>query len=133
MLTSVSQSLAPILEVLENRMIENLSEEVIDHNTRDKVVKQANTELPQLNLLEEMEVNVYPNPSNGPLTITVENDEALQNYTNVIVFSATGQLLFNETVVDKKVQFNLTDYAPCTYLIKITNGQHTLTKRLIKR
>jgi energy-coupling factor transporter transmembrane protein EcfT len=128
-LTQTSKTIAPILEVLENGTLETISKEL----NNSKMMKEASTEVPQLNPFQELEVNVFPNPSYGPLTVELKNKNDIQNKTNIVVFSASGQLLVNETIVDKKVQFNLADYAPGTYLIKITNGQHTITKRLIKR
>ena len=132
-LTSVSPSLSPILEVLENSATEPHSKELNDSDPLSKMAKEASTEVQKLNLLEGLEVNVYPNPSDGPLTVELKNNAELQNQINVLVFSATGQVLFNEILQGHSVQFNLADYAPGAYLIKITDGQHALTKRLIKR
>ena len=131
-LIPMSESIAPITELLEDSLLKT-TPNLNDSRPLSKTVKEAPSELEQLNSLEEIEVNVYPNPSNGPLTITIKNKDNIENNTNILFYSSSGQLLFKETMVDKKVLFNLSEYAPGVYLIKIFDGQNTITKRLIKR
>ncbi len=76
--------------------------------------------------LEESEkerINVYPNPSNG--TVTIDGLEVIE----VQVYNALGQLV-KET---KDNVIDLSGQATGTYIIKVITTSETITKRIIKK
>ena len=77
-------------------------------------------------------VGVYPNPTTGNLTIRFAN--ATQGKTNIKVLSLLGEEVLNENVTSTTELHNidLSNYQSGTYLVQITNGNSTVTKRIVK-
>lgn len=69
-------------------------------------------------------VNIYPNPSNGMITIDAEGN------INVTVYNMAGQMVYNQSV-DGKAIMNLLNLEKGTYLVVLTNNNGKSTKQLI--
>ena len=57
--------------------------------------------------------NVYPNPTNGIITVEVVNIE------RVTVSNMLGQILVDEAIESNATQLNLGQFAPGTYLVRV--------------
>jgi hypothetical protein len=78
------------------------------------------------------EINVFPNPSDGLFTIDIVG---MHNETTIEVFSAVGELISSESYQINGVltqQLDLNNQADGIYLIKITNNNETIIKKVIK-
>jgi predicted extracellular nuclease len=74
------------------------------------------------------ELNIYPNPTSGSLNISSEvNDYALQ------VFDLTGKMVINKIHLSQNAHVDLSDLHNGIYLIKVNNGIHQITKKVILR
>ncbi len=81
------------------------------------------------NILVSNEVNIYPVPSTGVLTI-----EGVIKGQIIELYNYTGQKLIS-TISDKNtMQFDISNYANGIYFIKIlnTNGTVFVTKKVVK-
>lgn len=76
---------------------------------------------------------LYPNPSNGNITLEFNNDFAGISYVDI--FSITGQLLMrseeNLVLGDIQLKMDLSRYNAGTYILRLTNGSSTKTFKLI--
>ena len=69
-------------------------------------------------------VNIYPNPSNGLITIDVEGDNVLTVYTTA------GQLVYNQSI-NEKTTVDLSKLEKGTYLMVLTDKDGQNTKQVI--
>ena len=74
---------------------------------------------------------VYPNPFNSMINVSLS--ELINTKFNVIIYSISGQQLFNETFLDQENATIATENLPVGYyIIKVSaNGLNTY-KKLIK-
>lgn len=71
-------------------------------------------------------LNLYPNPvTNGKVYITSKNDLD----KNIIIFNVLGKKILQTAVSSKEL--NLSDLSPGVYIIKISEGEATATRKLI--
>jgi hypothetical protein len=78
----------------------------------------------------DVEINIYPNPSNGILNIelgTVEN-------TSLIITNALGQIVLNEKVNKELFSLNLSNFSNGVYFIQVLNNNKTIkAQKIIKQ
>ena len=78
---------------------------------------------------ELREMSLAPNPSNGLLTISSQND-----FTKIELLSLTGQTLLSEKVNSKTHQLQLQNFAEGIYFVKVSyEDGRSLTKKIIKQ
>lgn len=81
---------------------------------------------------EPVQLNVFPNPSTGPIRIALEGPAAAYE---LMLYDASGRLLLrrtgNSAPVDLTLQLN--DLSSGIYLLRLEMQDQTLTKRLILR
>ena len=71
-------------------------------------------------------VNVYPNPANDVITISLANgDNAIAT-----VMDIQGNVIFTENVLSGKATINTSDIATGVYMIQISNGTEVSTKKI---
>ncbi|MBX3163994.1 MAG: T9SS type A sorting domain-containing protein, partial [Bacteroidetes bacterium] len=61
---------------------------------------------------ENLNINVYPNPTNGEFTV-----EAPDN-THLIIMNATGQIVLEQTSTSNKTEISLGNFANGIYFVK---------------
>jgi hypothetical protein len=79
------------------------------------------------------EFNVYPNPTSGALTLTMETfgeTQALQ----LKVYSLIGQEMYSESISPfagvKQVSLDLTRFPKGIYMVEVSNGDKSKMKRV---
>lgn len=72
----------------------------------------------------EISANIYPNPSNGIITIDVEGKN------DVTVYNITGQLVYNQSI-EGKTSINLSNLEKGTYLVMLKNNNDNVSKQVI--
>jgi len=73
-------------------------------------------------------LNLYPNPvSNGKVYITSRNDLDKE----IIIFDVLGKKVLQTTISSREL--NISTIPPGVYIIKITEGDTTTTRKLIVR
>jgi len=73
-------------------------------------------------------LNVYPNPTNGNITIELGTGSAV----NIHVTDVTGRVLFNTDVNADKTSVDLTSFAAGVYYVKIQTGSQVETVKVIR-
>jgi hypothetical protein len=68
--------------------------------------------------------NIYPNPSNG--RVTVDYSSATDGDVNLVVFDLMGKMVHNQTVTANQglnsFNFDYTDLQPGLYMLEVING-----------
>jgi hypothetical protein len=75
-------------------------------------------------------IQVYPNPASGNFTVTLADIEAA---TVITVSDMLGKTIATQSVVagTSSVQFNLSNNAKGLYVVKVQNGNETLTTKMV--
>jgi len=81
---------------------------------------RSNSVIKSLNLAKPKLVKVYPNPTNGHITIDVNSEFGNKN-GNVVVKTIAGQKVFSKAIVNGKNEFDLSKLAADTYVIKVSS------------
>ena len=78
-----------------------------------------------VNVIERLNINIYPNPVNDQLTIE-------SSYRNVkfVILNSIGQVVYNDVCIFGKFSINLENLKPGMYSIKLEN---VVFKKFIKR
>ncbi|WP_299224536.1 endonuclease [uncultured Psychroserpens sp.] len=74
------------------------------------------------------EVSIYPNPAKDIININLANTQE----TKVDIYNVLGKPVFSETINGSQ-SINVTTLSEGIYIIKLTQNDHTLSKKLIKR
>ena len=80
-------------------------------------------------MLDEREVQIYPNPTKGLLTIELGNLQ--QQDASIRVYSSGGQLTVQKPVTSYN-QVNLSGCPPGFYILAISSGQEKKEWKIIK-
>lgn len=73
-------------------------------------------------------VSTHPNPTSGEVSLSTP-----EIIKTVIVYSATGQLIFEENVDNKDFFFSLLDEPKGIYLVTINTDSGSITRRIVKQ
>lgn len=83
--------------------------------------------------VENMNINVYPNPSHGLFTINIEN---VKGEFNLEIYSVNGKLVYSDkfiTASDYFSEVDLKESGEGVYILRITGSEVNLVKKLIIR
>lgn len=84
-------------------------------------------------LLEKTKINIYPNPTRGSCTITLE-DTSNAAIMQIGVYSILGSCVCNyEGPAQQAITVSLEKQPPGVYLVMMRNGQHVATQKLIRQ
>ncbi|WP_396145767.1 T9SS type A sorting domain-containing protein [Flavobacterium sp.] len=84
------------------------------------------------NTLDDENLIVYPNPSNGVFTINLENVN--EKYETIEVYNLFGAKVFSETVNNRSnVTIDLSQFSSGYYIAKVKNDEKTVQLKLIKQ
>ena len=75
---------------------------------------------------ENLNYSVFPNPSNGEITINNSNNESY----NVKIFNTIGEVILIETLSGKK-SLDLTKFGKGIYLVEMSNANSIKTQKVI--
>jgi len=100
-------------------------------------IKDANKQVENLNLgfdvqliTNEEQVGIYPNPTNGRITLNFESDKI----RSITVYSITGKkVIDSQQSAGLQHELTLENLEPGVYSITILDGTQTITKKVIKQ
>ena len=79
-----------------------------------------------------LEMGVYPNPTQGKLTILINN---LEEDANFIINDTRGRLIYSDYISGEKTQFekqiNLSSYSDGLYFVRLYTTEQYLVKKVI--
>ncbi len=76
------------------------------------------------------ECSIYPNPTNGRLNIELENEG--DNTISIVMYDYSGSMILNFTEQSSSFYIDLSNVHPGMYVMRLSNGERTLTKKIIK-
>jgi hypothetical protein len=80
-------------------------------------------------LTNKADISIRPNPSSDKFTVF--NPSGIQNYDQVTIYNANGQVILSRENISADFEYNLGDYANGIYFIRISAGNETRTLKLI--
>jgi hypothetical protein len=94
-----------------------------------KVIKDVSTKAPKFEL-SDVELSIYPNPSNGLFYIHSENQ--LKNVT-ITIENTSGVIIHKSesNILEPNKQIILTNNRKGIYLVKIKCGSKTVVKKIV--
>lgn len=72
------------------------------------------------------EVQVYPNPTDGQITVALENQEF-----NVVMLDATGKILQSSNKRSERLIMDLTSYANGIYWLQVFTGESSFVQKIV--
>ncbi len=79
------------------------------------------------NLFEQADFAIYPNPSEGWISITGNKSTAFQ----FSIFTTIGKEVYSNPSVESNTLIDLSSLPKGLYVLKFTNGQNSVTKKLV--
>ncbi|MDG4716216.1 FG-GAP-like repeat-containing protein [Winogradskyella marincola] len=93
---------------------------------------EATSETLSINNFETNTFSIFPNPSNDGIIDLKFSDETLYSEKNQInVYSTTGQKVYSTSISTNTSQINLSELNSGIYIIEITSGNNSFTKKLV--
>jgi Secretion system C-terminal sorting domain len=81
--------------------------------------------------LAEGKIKIFPNPTKGALTIKLENIANLEGI-NLQLYNVKGALLQSGQVHSNISYFNMQDYTPGTYILRVSRQEEKLEYKIVK-
>ena len=78
-------------------------------------------------LIDEINLEVYPNPSNGTLFFSLGNSASAK----IEIYNSLGQLIISKEVTNNQNQIDLFNQENGMYMLKITVGEMVKTKGIV--
>jgi hypothetical protein len=80
-------------------------------------------------LKEDTRIKVYPNPSSGVFTLNT----SIGSSKDIFVYDVNGKIIFeSKGLVENSMQIDLSNHAEGIYILRVTDGENSLTKKIIK-
>lgn len=103
------------------------SQEVANEEPEEEKEELKTIQIAERNL----EVSVYPNPTNGELKVNVVGFDSDAEY-KIELRSIAGQLIWSENLMHAQSDFDLSELDSGMYLLSISNKGEHVTKRIVK-
>jgi hypothetical protein len=105
---------------------------VTSSDTVTVIVENCNNSITDENDLAILEMNVYPNPTDGEITIFINN---LESEANVVVNDPKGSLIYSEYLTGHELTFDRTiDLSPFRnglYFVRLFSNDQSLVKKVM--
>ncbi|MBL7900073.1 MAG: T9SS type A sorting domain-containing protein, partial [Crocinitomicaceae bacterium] len=75
-------------------------------------------------------VEIYPNPTNGNLTVDLSDVES--EVVSVELRDVTGRIISSTTIINNKVNFNLSGESSGIYFVKVNGTNGSITRKIVK-
>jgi len=115
-------------------IVETTVFEDIAHVTRDfGFISGAIVLAEENNVFIHSELNVWPNPTSGPINISLSNEAANKNY-KMMVFDMAGKNVEQKNLNvehNEQLQYDMSSLTKGVYIIGITDGAEMLTHKVI--
>ena len=75
----------------------------------------------------ENNLQVYPNPTNGVITISLKN---IESEINIVIINVVGETIINKTLRDNETEIDLSNYSKGLYFIRLSKENETIVKKI---
>jgi hypothetical protein len=75
--------------------------------------------------------SIKPNPSSNFLNVLIEN--SVRGDYKIEVYDVLGKMIFNQSLSKMQTSISVSNWKAGIYLVKISNENHSQTKRFIKQ
>lgn len=93
----------------------------------------ANCSTTATNPKKKSEVEIYPNPVNEKLIVSLSDADASSAGSDVTIFDNSGTLLFEKTLYGTHSTIDMSKFKQGVYFLKINSHRESIVKKLIKR
>lgn len=93
-----------------------------------RCLKSVTTKITSVFAEEKNKIRLFPNPTNGKITISVEGTELL----NLSIYAVTGALIFQQQVTPETNLINLNFLPNGVYIIKLVGTDFSIQRKLVK-
>ncbi len=83
-------------------------------------------------VLQKIEIRIYPNPTEGLLKVDIQNLPEKQT-ASIHVYNLSGRLLLTKKGISGITDIDLSEYPAGTYLLKIIAGEEQTEWKIIKK
>ncbi|MCP4124422.1 MAG: T9SS type A sorting domain-containing protein [Bacteroidetes bacterium] len=115
--------------IVETTVFEDISHIVRNFGFTNSAIVLAE----ENNVFSGGELNVWPNPTSGPINISLSNEAANKNYT-MMIFDAAGKIVDQKTLFvghNEQLQYDMSTLTNGVYIIGMTDGADMLTHKVI--
>lgn len=99
--------------------------------TKSAVVTNDTLPKPATEMLDGLQVKIYPNPTKGQLNVSLSG--LADNETGTIsIYALNGQLILKENASSSLTELNISEQPTGTYIMKIIVGKKSTTWKIIK-
>jgi plastocyanin len=78
----------------------------------------------------QINLSVYPNPSNGQFQFAIDGSQVAKN-CKVEIYNVQGERIYQSAITNTKTDIDLSNQTNGIYFVKIYNGQTILTKKIV--
>ncbi len=98
-----------------------------------KNVENENSFLPKIEeVINEIQISVFPNPTQDKVNLTVENNP-FNKPLHVLIASPTGQVLQQKTLTNRQDVFDLSGQSPGIYFLELISGEEKQVWKISKK
>lgn len=83
-------------------------------------------------MLSDIEVRIYPNPTEGLLTVEIRNLPDKQT-ADILLYNLSGKLITMRNKIENFVEVDLSSQPAGIYLLKIVSGEYGTEWKIIKK
>lgn len=100
--------------------------------TRNEVMEDAGSVEPFSDMISEHEIQIYPNPTEGDLNISISN-VSYDNQISIALYDMNGKLIRKENTATERVNINISDAPNGIYIMQIMIDEKVTTWKIIKK
>ncbi|MBQ6305781.1 MAG: T9SS type A sorting domain-containing protein [Bacteroidales bacterium] len=94
--------------------------------------RSEDTAYAPVDIFEKLSVTLYPNPTEGQFSITINQDED-NVILHAILTTTTGEIVYDKTIHNQTERFELTGHPSGIYLLELKAANESHIWKVIKR
>ncbi|MDE5701545.1 T9SS type A sorting domain-containing protein [uncultured Bacteroides sp.] len=100
--------------------------------TRNEAMEDAGSVEPFSDMISEHEIQIYPNPTEGDLNISISN-VSYDNQISITLYDMNGKLIRKENTATERVNINISDAPNGIYIMQIMIDEKVTTWKIVKK
>jgi len=81
--------------------------------------------------VQNQKVKVFPNPSAGIFTISVEKSEIINPKSEIIIYNVLGEVIYQSEIKNPKSEINLSGQSKGIYFLQIITDKEILNRKIV--